>query len=437
MTAAAHKLRDLTTPFEAALDAAARLAAPFWLREARAAARARFAALGLPDTHIEAWKYTSLKTLEAAVFQAAESGASAVVPVPLVDSHPLVLVDGFFRADLSALPSVLPERAFVGGWAKLIATNEALAQRIFARVAPRDEAMVSLNTALAQDGAVVYLPAGARLEKPLEIVSLSSGDAMTNARLIVVLEMGAEAVLVERHGSNGAGFANLVSEIAVGDGAHLRHIRLQEENARSAHVTMQGVRLGRDARYKSFTLLAGAALSRHQIHLRLDAPGGEAQVDGAILLRGEQHGDLTSLIEHAAPHCASRQMVRAVLDERGHGVFQGKIIVHEGAQKSDGAQLSNTLLLARGARIDAKPELEIFADDVQCSHGATTGAIDETALFYLRSRGIPERQARALLIQSFVTEVLERVDHEALRHAIEARVAAWMGGVWAHAPEGT
>jgi Fe-S cluster assembly protein SufD len=435
MAATAHKLRDVSAPFEDALEAASQKPAPFWLREARAAARARFASLGLPDTHLESWKYTSLKPLRASGFAPAAPDARATLPAPLIDSDRLVLVDGFFRPELSHLPPDLPARAFVGGWAQLIAADEALAQRIFARIAPRDEAMAALNVALAEDGAVVYLPAGARLEKPLEILALGASASMANARLIVVLEMGAEATLIERHDSNDRGFSNVVGEIAVGDGAHLRHLRLQEESESSIHVTVQAVRLGRDARYNSFSLLRGAALSRHQIHLRLDAPGGEAQIDGALLLHGDQHGDMTSLIEHAAPHCASKQMVRAVLDERAHGVFQGKIVVHEGAQKSDGAQLSSTLLLARGARIDAKPELEIFADDVQCRHGATTGAIDETALFYLRSRGIPEREARGLLIQSFVTAVLERIDREDLRHALESHVAGWMGGVWAEAVE--
>lgn len=437
MAATAQKFHEVTTPFEAALETASLEPAPFWLKDARNAAAARFASLGLPDTHLEAWKYTSLKPLELRTFEAAVPRVIVDASSPLIDSDRLVLIDGFFRPELSTPPHDLPARAFIGGWAQLIAANEALAQRIFARIAPREEAMVALNTALAQDGVVVYLPAGARLERPLEILSLGTGASMANARFIVVLEMGAEATLVERHESDGAGFSNFVSEIAVGDGAHLTHIRLQEEGEDAVHVTTHAVRLGRDARYKSFSLLRGGALSRHQIHLRLDGTGAEAQVDGALLLHGAQQGDLTSLIEHAAPHCASKQMVRAVLDDRAHGVFQGKIIVHEGAQKSDGAQLSNSLLLARGARIDAKPELEIFADDVQCSHGATTGAIDETALFYLRSRGIPEREARALLIQSFVTAVLERIDDAPLRHALEAHVARWMGAVWVEAPEET
>lgn len=435
MAAAALKLAEVTTPFSALLAEAAAAPAPFWLKEARRSARAHFEALGVPDTHVEAWKYTSLKALLARDFAAATPDDSATLPAPLLDSYRLILVDGLFRRDLSTLPVDDGSRLVIGGFAETIERNEALAQRIFGRLAPEGEPMVALNTAAMRDGAVVYLPAGVELDKPLEILSFGSGGAMAQARLIVVLEMGASLTLVERHESRADGFANIVSEIAVGDGAHLRHVRLQEEDPRAFHVTTQAVRLGRDARYVGFSLIAGAGLSRHQIHLRLDALGAEAQLDGVLLLRGDQHGDMTSVIEHAAPRCTSKQMVRAVIDDRAHGVFQGKIIVHEGAQKSDGAQLSNTLLLARGARMDAKPELEIFADDVQCSHGATTGALDETALFYLRSRGIPESAARALLIQSFVAAVLERIDREPLRMALAARIAAWMGGAWAETVE--
>jgi Fe-S cluster assembly protein SufD len=347
----------------------------------------------------------------------------------------LTLVDGVFRPDVSALPAALPARAFIGGWAQLIAENEALAQRIFARIASQDDAMAALNTALASDGAVVYLPAGARLAKPLELLSLAHGGSV-HSRLTVVLEMGATATLIERHRAMREGFSNILSEIAVGDSAQLRHLRIQEASEGATHIATQAVRLGRDAHYRSLSLMMGAEVARHQVTVRLDAPGAEAQIDGLLLLRGHLHGDMTSVVEHAAPHGTSKQMVRAVLEDRAHGVFQGKIVVHEGAAKSDGAQLSNTLLLTHGTRMDVKPELEIFADDVQCSHGATTGAIDEAALFYLRSRGIPEGEARALLVQSFVSALIERLDDAALLATLEPQIAAWMGGAWAANPEG-
>jgi Fe-S cluster assembly protein SufD len=212
----------------------------------------------------------------------------------------------------------------------------------------------------------------------------------------------------------------------VGEGAHLDHDLMQAAGDRAAHVATTLVRIGKDATYDGFAFTLGAELSRAEVHAVLEGPGGDCRVDGAYLGRGGQHIDNTTLIEHASPHGRSRQVFKGVLDERARGVFQGKIVVRRGAQKTDGHQLSRALLLSEAAEIDAKPELEIYADDVKCSHGATAGEIDAEALFYLRSRGIDEDAARGLLVRAFLAEAIEAIPVEPVREEFIEAVAAWL-----------
>jgi Fe-S cluster assembly protein SufD len=242
------------------------------------------------------------------------------------------------------------------------------------------------------------------------------------------LEEGSQLTLVKTHAGIDVGgyFTNAVTDIHIGDGATLRHYTVQAENRDAIHLVTANVSVGRDATYEAFSLAIGGRLSRSESTVRLTAEGGHCNLSGAYLMRGREHCDNTTLVEHLSPDATSREVFKGVLDDDSRGVFQGKIIVHKDAQRTDGHQLSKALLLSDRAEMDAKPELEIYADDVKCSHGAATGQLDETSLFYLRSRGIPEALARNLLIQSFMGEALKEISDETVREAMEGRILHWL-----------
>jgi len=244
--------------------------------------------------------------------------------------------------------------------------------------------------------------------------------------LRVTVEEGAELTLIERHGGAGAYWKNMVTEISVGKNARFHHIRLQEESPEAMQTNLVKVTLERDAAYDCFSLNMGGKLTRHEIHAVIAGPNADCRLNGLNMLGGAQHGDTTILIEHAAPNCTSYQFYRSILDDTARGVFQGKVHVHQAAQKTDGYQLSNALLLSPTAEMDTKPELEIYADDVKCSHGATTGPLDEAPLFYLRSRGLSAAEARRLLVQAFVDEVLEKIPHDGAREEARGKAEAWL-----------
>jgi FeS assembly protein SufD len=245
----------------------------------------------------------------------------------------------------------------------------------------------------------------------------------------VVAEPGSSAMLIESFGSLGvqALQRNAVTEVVIKDKAAINHVKLQREGGDTLHLTTSLVKLGADARYEAFQFSLGAALARNQIYAQFTGEGSQANISGAFLLRDRQHCDTTILVEHLVPRCGTRELLKAVLDKESRGVFQGKIIVAPGAQKTDSKQMAQALLLSEGAEFDSKPELEIFADDVVCGHGSTSGQIDEDLLFYLEARGIPEPEARALLIQAFVGEALERIEDEGLREVFANASAEWLG----------
>lgn len=261
----------------------------------------------------------------------------------------------------------------------------------------------------------------------IEDILFTGEDGMLHTpRLKVVVEEGSELTIVERHDGSGSYWKNMATEIEVDANAKLHHIRIQEDSEQGLNTNMVRVSLERDAVYDCFTLNTGGKLTRHEIHAILNGPNAELSLNGINLLGGEQHGDTTILIEHKAPHCQSNQFYRTVLDDKARGVFQGKVHVHREAQQTDGYQLSNAILLSEKAEMDTKPELEIYADDVKCSHGATTGQLDEEPLFYLRSRGLSAADARLLLMDAFVAEVIEKVTEEALTEEISAKATSWL-----------
>ncbi|MHC8510015.1 MAG: Fe-S cluster assembly protein SufD [Rhodospirillales bacterium] len=412
---------------------------PDWLAEARLRAFTDFKSVGLPTPKLEDWKYTRLTPLEDTRYRAAGAadGDMAVASVPSLYAegdarpHRFVFVDGRPRVDLSDIGE-LPEGVIAGPLEDALKTHEAeIKTHLNARADGEPCALADLNLALMDSGFVLIVPKGVVLKRPVEVVyigGMAEAPVAYFPRNLIVLGENAEAVLVKHHVGQGVGayFANAVTDIALAQGARLTHIKAQAETLDATHTARTQVSVARDARYDSFSLAAGGRLSRNEINVMLNGVGAECSLNGVYMMRGSEHCDFTTRIEHCAPHTTSSEMFRGVLDDQARGVFQGKIVVHKGAQKIEGHQLSNTLLLSEGAEADAKPELEIYADDVKCSHGATTGRLDETALFYLRSRGIPEAQARNLLIQSFLGAVLETVTDERLREALTRRAADWL-----------
>lgn len=285
-----------------------------------------------------------------------------------------------------------------------------------------------LSNAFLTDGVLVDIPAGRVVDKPLEITVSGQSGLFSNPRAAIRLGAGARLTVIEYHRGAGQYWTNGVTQIEVGHDAVLYHYRLQDAAPEAVHTQATHVTVAGGGRYESMTLTSGADFSRHQAHVELQGPGAHVTLNALNLLRGTQHGDSTFLVEHQAPGCTSSQTVRSVLDNQARGVFQGKVHVHQAGQRTDGYQLCNTLILSEGAEMDTKPELEIYADDVKCSHGATTGQVDDEALFYLRSRGIPERAARALLIEGFLAEVVESVHNENVQAAALGKIREWLKG---------
>jgi Fe-S cluster assembly protein SufD len=342
-----------------------------------------------------------------------------------------VIVNGLYRADLSHIGD-LPPGASLGGLAHMLDHDADWLEAHMGRIGGDEDApLLALNTAFAGDGPVLRLDPGTVLEAPVEVTFLSvaeEGPAVHHPRALIVLGAGASATCVEHHLSAGGEsyFANCATEIVIGEGAALRHYKLQDEAYQAHHIAATVVRLAADASYDNFSLSLGGRLARNEIRVRLDGPGARCGLMGAYLAGGRQHTDSTTIIEHASPDTASREIYKGVLDGKARAVFQGRITVHKDAQRIEGHQLNRTLLLSDGAEIDCKPELEIFADDVKCSHGATAGELDDDALFYLRTRGIPEDQARGILVAAFLDEIVDEIADDGVREAFRQRVAAWL-----------
>jgi len=403
----------------------------------RAAAFEQFARAGLPHRRVEEWKYTDLRALmrdakplasppdAAAIARAKEAGRA------LSDGEfrRLVFVDGAFVPELSDL-AALDAGLTIGTMADALARGDALVTGRLGQVAPTDDAAVALNTAFMGDGAVIRVAAGASVERPLHLVFAATGDkpAALFTRSLVVVEQGARVMLVESH--EGAGSrdyqVNTALELSVADNAHVDHVKITAEGANALHISSLMASIGTRARFNTFAFTTGGAVTRNQLFLRFAGEGTVANIRGATLLRARQHADLTLVVDHAAVGCQSREVFKTVLDDASRGVFQGKIIVQSHAQKTDAKMASHALLLSEEAEADNKPELEIFADDVQCGHGATAGALDDDLLFYLRARGIPAKEAEALLIQAFIAEAVEGIEHAGLREALMETVGKWL-----------
>ena len=408
--------------------------APQWARSLRLSAITRFGELGFPDVHNEDWHFTSVAPIVEREFVPLTSGTSRVSAEQLApfsfgasDWHTLVFVNGRFDAALSRTAG-LPDGVRVLPLARAYEELPLLLEQHMGRIASMDaHTFTALNTAFINDGAVVHVARDVQVTRPIHLLFVSDAGAVNGVaqpRNLIVLDRFAKATVIESYVTvaRGAGayFTNAVTEATIADGATLTHLKLQRESAESYHVGTLDVRQARDSHLVSFSFAIGASLSRTNIYTELRGEGCGATLNGLYLGDDEQHIDHQTRIEHVAPNCYSRELYKGILDGASHGVFNGKVYVHPEAQKTDGKQTNNTLLLSDRARIDTKPQLEIFADDVKCTHGATVGRLDETSLFYMKSRGLNARTARELLTYAFAADVLETIECAEVREGLEA-----------------
>ncbi|MGE0117548.1 MAG: Fe-S cluster assembly protein SufD [Dongiaceae bacterium] len=402
-----------------------------WLRDLRAEAIERVRQSGLPTIRNERWKYTNLKSLAAIAFAPAGDAAAPIAPDHLpsiTGACQIVFVDGRYRADLST--NALPSGLTIASFADLLRDDPDSLRTALAESATADGGLAALNLAFARDGYLIRLAPDAAVQEPVEIVHATTRtDAVAiHSRNHIVLGQNSSATIVESFIGEGASvyWSQPVTDIRVGPGATLRHYRDQNEGSKAYHTATTNVCVAAGGRYDSFLMTTGAALSRDEVAVTLDGSGASCRLDGSYLARARQHVDNTTEIVHAKPHTTSAEVYKGVLDDQARGVFQGRIVVAKDAQKSDGHQLNKTILLSDRAEIDTKPELEIYADDVKCSHGATAGELDEDALFYLRARGIDQADARRLLVEAFVGDAVENIADAAIRDAFARRIGQWM-----------
>jgi len=434
-------LKVIKTAAETALaqayaDARDRLPGNDAVAAQRAAAFDLFVREGLPHRRIEEWKYTDLRMLmrEAKPLaplpdaDAKIKAKSAGALLGDVECRRMVFIDGLYVPELSDTAR-LEKGLSVGSLADALRDGDAIVMVRLGKLAPQSDVAVALNTALMGDGAVIRIAAGSTMERPLHLLFVASGKpAASFTRSLVVVEQGARAMLIESHeGPTGSDYqVNAALELFVGDQAHVDHLKIIAEGADALHVSTLAAAVGARARFNTFGFTAGGAVVRNQMFLNFDGEDTVAGIRGATLAKGRQHADTTLLASHVARGCLSREVFKTVLDGEAHGVFQGRIIVRPHAQKTDAKMMTQALLLSERAEADNKPELEIYADDVQCGHGATAGAIDEDLKFYLMTRGISAAEAEALLIRAFLGEAIEGIEHAGVREALNDAVTDWL-----------
>ncbi|OYX72855.1 MAG: Fe-S cluster assembly protein SufD [Rhizobiales bacterium 32-66-11] len=405
---------------------------------ARAEAFNIFALGGLPHRRLEAWKYTDLRRLmkdakplagapDAAALGAARQAAQWLSEL---GARRIVVVNGTFVPALSDLAD-LDEGLTIRALAQGLVTDEPLLSADLGTLLPHNEPALALNTAFAGDGVVIEVAAGAEIKRPIHLLFVTAGETASAifTRSVAVIGAGASVSLIESHeGPEGSDYqVNAALQVQLGDDARLDHVKIVREGGAALHVGTLLADIGARARFNAFSFIVGGSVVRNQMFVRLAGADTVAEISGVSLLAGRQHADTTLSIEHAAPGSQSRETFKAVVDEAARAVFQGKIAVRQQAQKTDARMMSRALLLSAEAEVFSKPELEIFADDVQCGHGATTGTLDDQLKFYLMARGIPAKEAEALLIQAFVGEVIDTITQESLRDALSAATLAWLG----------
>lgn len=404
-----------------------------WLRKLRQDAFARFCEVGFPTTHDEDWRFTKVSAIAQTPFHLARNGRTQPSQKDLEPCRAagiacqLVFVNGRFARELSLLGK-LPNEVKVSSLADEISSNPGAIEPHLGRYLDvHRDAFCALNTAFVDDGAYVHIPRGTLVQEPIYLLFVSTGDdvpSMSHPRNLLVAEEDSQATFVEDYVSldDGAMFCNTVTELIAGDHTVLSHYMIEREHKEASNISTLRIQQAKSSNVVSHSVLLGGGLVRNNVQPVLAGEGGECLINGLFVGDGHQHLDNYMLVEHASPHCGSRQFYNGILDGHAHGVFHGRIIVHKDAQKTDAKQTNRNLLLSDDAQIDTKPQLEIYADDVKCTHGATIGQIEGDALFYLRSRGIDEVSARKLLLFAFASECLDRMKQGPVRKHIEGLI---------------
>jgi Fe-S cluster assembly protein SufD len=408
-----------------------------WLSPIRKAAIGRFSELGFPTTRDEDWRFTNVASIARTSFELPQDSHIELAPqdldplvFPGLECSQIVFVNGRYSPELSSLQS-LPNSVKVDSLAQALTSHRNLVEPYLAQYAEyQNDAFSALNTAFMEEGTFVYITKGTVLDEPIHLLYISttaSHPIITHPRNLIVMDENSQATVVEDYASFGSDiyFSNVVTEAVVGENSVLTHYFIERESKKAFNVSTLRVQQARSSNVVTHSVLIGGALVRSNVHPVLAGEGGECIINGLFMSTGRQHMDNYMKVEHASPHCNSRQLYKGILDGKSHGVFHGRIIVHKDAQKTDAKQTNKNLLLSEEAQIDTKPQLEIYADDVKCTHGATIGQMDRDSIFYLRSRGIAEESARTLLLLAFAGENLQRMDVKPIRKCLEGLVAQW------------
>jgi Fe-S cluster assembly protein SufD len=406
-------------------------AAPAWLQELREVGISQFAALGFPSTRQERWRFTSVKPIIEGAF-AFPGSAPRVVPEQVAgyvseeDALRIVFVNGSYDEGLSSVPE-LPAGVAIEPLARALERDDERVRTHLGRLASMKNPFTALNTAFAVDGAFVFVPTGVELKQTANFIFLSdsvAGPQVSHPRNLIVVEDGARVRVIETYAGldGGSYLTNAVTEVLVGDNARVDCYRVQRESPQAYHIASTHSKQRRDSWYSCNPVVLGAELSRHDVWMVLDGEGGEGLLNGLYVMGDNQHVDHNTVIEHAKPRCESHEYFNGILDDRSRAVFNGRIVVRPGAQKTDSKQTNNNLLLSEHARADSQPQLEIYADDVKCTHGATLGPLDDNTLFYLQSRGMSAKAAQSMLTYGFCVEILDRIEIPQLRDHLEELV---------------
>lgn len=406
-----------------------------WLKRLRESAMESFQELGFPSVKDEEWKYTNVAPIAKVDFKPATAAASqrlgqaevSVFGCDEAQESQLVFVNGLLRSDLSSL-GALPAEVVAMDLSAAI-SDERYGEIAWKHLAQQADQVangfVALNTAFLSNGVFVYIPKGIVLESPIHLLFISDGGQTANfPRVLLVAGENSKATVMESYvgSEDSIYFTNAVVELVLKEGARVEHYKVQRESARSFHIATTAVDLGPSSSYDATTITFGAELSRHDFNVTMDNEGAECWVDGLYLVTTGQHADTHSVIDHRKPHCTSHQLYKGILDGKSRAVFNGKVFVRHGAQKTDAMQTNKNLLLSNEARVDTKPQLEILADDVKCAHGAAVGQIDEDELFYLETRGIHHDLARNLLTYGFAEEVIGKIKIDSIREQLDEAV---------------
>ncbi|MCA1593324.1 MAG: Fe-S cluster assembly protein SufD [Acidobacteria bacterium] len=419
---------------------------PLWAARLREGAMDRFEAKGFPTTDLEDWKYTNVAPIVRAAFRPASNKAGSPAQPEMIDPSiyteaarsRLVFVNGVYSPELSSLEA-LPAGVVLADFATAFTGEHAdlLRESVEQNAAHDEDAFAALNTAFLRDGAFLLIPKGVSVEAPILLLFISTSadpDVLSSPRVVVVAERDSAATIIESYSASGDAvyFTNAVVDISLGDNARVTHYKVQDESLRAFHVASTRAELGRGSAYNLTTITLGAQLSRHGIEVLFEQEGAECWVDGLYMVGTGQHADTHSLIDHRKAHCTSHQNYKGILDGKSRAVFNGRVFVHRDAQQTDAMQSNKNLLLSTEARVDTKPQLEIYADDVKCAHGATVGQLEEEELFYLASRGLHANLARNLLTYGFAEEIVDKIKigsikaqlDEAILNRLHARLEA-------------